>query len=152
MIGQVANTVGDASSAVTGGVVDTLNTANDFSKGVVEGAVSGVEGMATGLVSLGEGVAKEGYALATDKTAREQAADTIAHGAEAVGNFAETAVTDPDKALDEVGDAASGAVNTVEHMASSAYQGYRPPPRRAAVPNSSARAWARWGSRWRARC
>ena len=105
--------------------MDTVNTVNDFNKGVVEGVVGGVEGLAKGVVSLGDSVGKEAFALATDEKAREQAAQTVLHGAEAVGNFEATVLTDPSKALGEVEDAAGGAVNTVENMASNVYQGYQ---------------------------
>jgi hypothetical protein len=125
VIGQAASAVGDASTAVASGAVSAINTMNDFNKGVVEGVVGGVEGMATGLVSLGEGVAKEGYALATDEKAREQAGQTVLHGLQAVGNFEMTMVTDPSKAMGQVADAASGAVNTVETMAGNVYKGYQ---------------------------
>jgi trimeric autotransporter adhesin len=127
-------TVIDANASMMQSVVDAVplpdsvhdlaTGAIDFSKGVSEGAYAGVKGLASGIVSGVEAVAKEGYALATDENAREQAAETVLHGAEAAGNFAATAVTDPSKAAGEVADAAGRAVDTVENVASSVYQGY----------------------------
>jgi hypothetical protein len=125
MLGQAAGAVGNFSTSAASGLVDTVNTVNDFNKGVVEGVVGGVEGLAKGVVSLGDSVGQEAFALATDEKAREHAAQTVLHGAEAVGNFAETAVTDPSKALGQVEDAAGGAVDTVENMASNVYKGYQ---------------------------
>src|SRR5262249_43832198 len=104
--------------------VGAINTVADFDQGVVEGVVGGVEGLAKGVVSLGEGVAKEGYALATDENAREQALDTVEHGLEAVGNFEATMVTDPGKAMSEVGDAIESGAATVGHMAENVYDQY----------------------------
>jgi hypothetical protein len=125
MLGQAAGAVGNFSTSAASGLVNTVNTVNDFNKGVVEGAVGGVEGLAKGVVSLGDSVGKEAFALATDQKAREQAGQTVLHGLEAVGNFEETVVTDPSKALGEVEDAAGGAVSTVENMASNVYKDYQ---------------------------
>ena len=124
-LGQAAGSVGNFSTSAVSGLVDTVNTVNDFNKGVVEGAVDGVEGLAKGVVSLGDSVGKEAFALATDEKTREQAAQAVLHGAEAVGNFAETAVTDPSKALGQVEDTAGSAVNTVENVATNVYKSYQ---------------------------
>ena len=125
MLGQAAGAVGNFSTSAASGLVDTVNTVNDFNKGVVEGVVGGVEGLAKGVVSLGDSVGKEAFALATDEKARERAGQTVLHGVEAVGNFEATALTDPSKALGEVEDAAGGAVSTVENMASNVYKDYQ---------------------------
>jgi hypothetical protein len=125
MLGQAAGAVGNFSTSAASGLVDTVNTVNDFNKGVVEGVVGGVEGLAKGVVSLGDSVGKEAFALATDEKARERAAQTVLHGVEAVGNFEVTALTDPSKAMGEVEDAAGGAVSTVENMASNVYKDYQ---------------------------
>ena len=125
MLGQAAGAVGSFATAAADGVNSTINTVTDFNKGVVEGVVGGVEGMAKGVVSLGEGVAKEGYALATDEKARESALATVEHGAEAICNFEKNLVTDPSKALNQVEDAASGAVNTVKTTAGNVYKQYQ---------------------------
>jgi hypothetical protein len=106
-------------------VHDLASGAIDFSKGVAEGAYAGVKGLAGGIVTGAAAVAKEGYALATDENAREQAAEGVLHGAEAVGNFAAEAVTDPSKAAGEMVDAAGQAVDTVEKVATNVYQGYQ---------------------------
>jgi hypothetical protein len=59
-------------------------------------------------------LAQDGYKLATDGQYRSQAWDVAVHDAKAAGNFAETAVTDPTKAADEVGHAASGAWHALQ--------------------------------------
>ena len=93
---------------------DWLDSVGDFAKGVGEGAWDGVTGMVEGVGSL----AKGGYALATSANARQQAWDTAVKDANAVNQFAETAVNDPGKAARQVGDAASSTWGKV----STAYQ------------------------------
>src|SRR5271165_2736946 len=125
MLGQAAGAVGSFATTAAGGVVSAINTVTDFNKGVVEGVVGGVEGLATGVVSLGEGVAKEGYALATDEKARESALHTVEHGLEAVGSFEVTMITDPGKAMSQVGGAIESGATTVAHMAENEYDQYQ---------------------------
>ena len=63
-------------------------------------------------------MAEGAYSLATSADARQQAANTVVQDAKAVGQFAQTAVTDPSKAAGQVSSAVSGAWNQV----STAYQ------------------------------
>ena len=63
-------------------------------------------------------MAQGAYSLATSADARRQAVNTVVQDAQAVGQFAQTAVTDPGKAAGQVGGAVSGAWNQV----STAYQ------------------------------
>ena len=91
-----------------------LDSVGDFAKGVGEGAWDGATGMVEGVGSL----AKGGYHLATSADARQQAWNTAVRDANAVGQFAETAVSDPGKAAGQVGDAVSSTWGKV----STAYQ------------------------------
>lgn len=86
-----------------------LSAVGGFFKGVGEGAWDGAKGMVQGVGTL----AQDGYKLATDGQYRQQAWDSAVNDAKAVGNFAETAVTDPSKAAGEIGSAASSAWNSV---------------------------------------
>ena len=96
---------GTASQPVAG-----LGTqAGQFVTGVGEGLWDGAKSMVQGVGAL----AKDGYDLATSTDARQQAWDAAVQDAQAVGEFAETAVTDPGKATGQVGDAVSGAWNQV---------------------------------------
>ncbi|MBV9757509.1 MAG: hypothetical protein JO047_10680 [Alphaproteobacteria bacterium] len=124
-IGRAAGAVGDFATTAAGAAVDTVNTITDFNKGVVEGVVGGVEGLAKGVVNLADGVGKEAYALATDEKAREDALNTVEHGAEAVGKFEMTMMTDPGKAMSQVGSAIEGGATTVAHMAENVYDQYQ---------------------------
>jgi len=83
--------------------------AGGFLRGAGEGAWDGAKGTVQGVGQL----AQDGYKLATDGQYRQQAWDAAVHDAKAAGNFAATAVTDPGKAADEVGHAASGAWHAV---------------------------------------
>jgi hypothetical protein len=126
--GAVASDVGQAVEGAAGtvgsGVEKAAEDGGGFLKGMAEGVYDGVKGVATGVVHGVESVAKEGYALATDADARTQALDTVEHGAEAVGGFLKTAVTDPGKAAGEVVDAASSAASSVGNMAKAAYKSF----------------------------
>jgi hypothetical protein len=81
-----------------------------LAKGVAEGAWDGVKGTASGVGHLAEG----GYKLATDSHYREQVWNSAIDDANAAANFAATAVTDPGKAADEIGNTASQAWHTLE--------------------------------------
>jgi hypothetical protein len=81
-----------------------------FVKGVGEGAWDGTKGMVSGVGDL----ASDGYKLATNSQYRAQAWHTAVQDAKAVGNFAETAITDPSKAGHEIGNAASGVWHSVQ--------------------------------------
>jgi hypothetical protein len=92
------------------GMSGILGDVGGFFKGTAEGAWDGAKGMVQGVGHL----AQDGYKLATDSHYRAQAWDAAVHDAKAAGNFAETAVTDPAKAADETGHAASGAWHSVQ--------------------------------------
>lgn len=87
-----------------------LGDVGGFLKGTAEGAWDGAKGMVQGV----GGLAHDGYKLATDGQYRKQAWDSAVKDAKAAGDFAGTAVTDPGKAADEVGHAASGAWHSVQ--------------------------------------
>jgi hypothetical protein len=132
--GSVADTVSDAASSVgdaissTGvvgkAIVDTVKTDIDFSKGVVEGVYEGGKGIVVGVAKGVAAVAKEGYALATDEQAREDALNTVENAAQAVGDFEVEMVTDPSKAFGEVKDAVSNGIDTAGKIAKHVYQSY----------------------------
>src|SRR6202040_21326 len=102
-----------------------VNTAADFDKGFVEGVTGGVEGMAKGMVNLSDAAGREAYALATDPNARAQALDTAVHDAEAVGQFQQTLITDPGRALDQAGGAIKSGAAAVGRMAQGVYDQYQ---------------------------
>jgi hypothetical protein len=124
-IGRAASAVGGFATTAAADGVSAVNTAADFDKGLVEGVTGGVEGMAKGLVNLGDSAGREAYALATDPNARAQALDTVVHDAEAVGQFEQTLITDPSKALDQVGSAAESAAKAAGNMAEGVYKQYQ---------------------------
>ena len=82
-----------------------LDAVGGFTKGVGEGAWDGVKGTVTGVGHLAE----DGYKLATDGQYREQTWNSALNTAKAAGHFAETAITDPGKAADEIGNTARHA-------------------------------------------
>jgi hypothetical protein len=82
-----------------------LDAVGGFVKGVGEGAWDGVKGTVVGVGHLAE----DGYKLATDGQYREQVWNSALNDAKAAANFAATAVTDPGKAADEIGNTASHA-------------------------------------------
>jgi endonuclease G, mitochondrial len=96
--------------SVLGSVEHGLSDAGGFAKGVGEGAWDGVKGTVSGVGHLAE----DGYKLATDSQYREQAWNSAVNDAKAAANFAATAVTDPGKAADEIGNTASHAWHTLE--------------------------------------
>src|SRR5262249_46295354 len=99
-----------------------LDAVGGFAKGVGEGAWDGVKGTVAGVGHLAE----DGYKLATDGKYREQTWNSALNMAKAAGNFAETAVTDPGKAADEIGTTASHAWHALEtsyHQAAAHGQG-----------------------------
>lgn len=101
------------------GLLDALG---GFAKGVGEGAWDGVKGTVAGVGHLAE----DGYKLATDGKYREQTWNSALDTAKAAGHFAETAVTDPGKAADEIGTTASHAWHALEtsyHQAAAHGQG-----------------------------
>jgi len=81
-----------------------------FVKGVGEGAWDGTKGMVSGVGDL----ARDGYKFATNDQYRTEAWQGAVQEARAVGNFAETAITDPSKAGHEIGNAASGVWHSVQ--------------------------------------
>lgn len=105
-------------------VKSAANDFIEFQKGVVEGAADGVTGLVKGVAGMAGSVIKEGYDLATSEKERERVGGAIVHGAEAVGSFVETAVTDPDKAGAEIKDAVSGAADKVVQIGKSVYHSY----------------------------
>jgi hypothetical protein len=108
---SLADQVATATRAGIAGPSQTswLGNIGNFAKGVGEGTAEGGVGLAQGVGEL----AKGGYNLATSSTARQRACNTTVTDAEAVGHFAQTAVSDPQKAVARVNDAVSGAVNQV---------------------------------------
>ena len=89
------------------GLLDALG---GFAKGVGEGAWDGLKGTVAGVGHLAE----DGYKLATDGKYREQTWNSALNTAKAAGHFAETAITDPGKAADEIGTTASHAWHALE--------------------------------------
>ena len=87
-----------------------FSDAVDFVKGAGEGAWDGAKGMVTGVGDL----ASDGYKIATDRQYCTQAWHFAVQDAKAAGSFAESAVTDPSKAADEIGNAATGAWHSVQ--------------------------------------
>jgi hypothetical protein len=87
-----------------------LDAVGGFVKGVGEGAWDGVKGTVVGVGHLAE----DGYKLATDGQYREQVWNSALNDAKAAANFAATAVTDPGKAADEIGNTASHAWHALE--------------------------------------
>jgi hypothetical protein len=87
-----------------------LDAVGGFVKGVGEGAWDGVKGTVTGVGHLAE----DGYKLATDGNYREQVWNSALNDAKAAANFAATAVTNPGKAADEIGNTASHAWHALE--------------------------------------
>ena len=87
-----------------------LGDVGGFFEGTAQGAWDGIKGTVQGVGHL----AQDGYKLAIDGEYRKQAWDDAVKDAKAVGNFAETAVTHPRKAADEIGDAASNAWHSVQ--------------------------------------
>jgi endonuclease G, mitochondrial len=96
--------------SVLGSVEHGLSEAGGFVKGVGEGAWDGVKGTVSGVGHLAE----DGYKIATDSQYREQAWNSAVNDAKAAANFAATAVTDPGKAADEIGNTASRAWHALE--------------------------------------
>jgi hypothetical protein len=93
-----------------GSIEHGLSEAAGFAKGVGEGAWEGVKGTVSGVGHLAE----DGYKLATDSQYRKQVWSSAVNDAKATANFAATAVTDPGKAADEIGNTASHAWNALE--------------------------------------
>jgi DNA/RNA non-specific endonuclease len=91
--------------------VGWLDAVGGFAKGVGEGAWDGVKGTVVGVGHLAE----DGYKLATDGHYREQVWNSALSDARAAANFAATAVTDPGKAADEIGNTASHAWHALEN-------------------------------------
>jgi hypothetical protein len=124
-IGRAASAVGGFAHSAADDAVSAVNTAADFDKGLVEGVAGGVEGMAKGLVNLGDSAGREAFALATDANARAQAFNTVVQDAKAVGQFEQTLITDPSKALNQVGSAIESGATTVGNMAEGVYKQYQ---------------------------
>ena len=120
---NVANKVVDA-VPLPDSVKQAVHSQINFSKGVVEGAVDGVEGLVKGVTHLAGAAVKEGAALATSEQAREDAAETVLHGAEAVANFETEMVTDPSKALDDAESAAKSAKDKIVQIGTAVYHSY----------------------------
>lgn len=87
-----------------------LSDVGGFVKGVGEGAWDGTKGMVSGVGDL----ARDGYKFTTDSQYRAQTWHAAVQDAKSVGNFAETAITDPSKAEHEIGNAASGVWHSVQ--------------------------------------
>jgi hypothetical protein len=96
--------------SVLGPVEHGLSDAGGFARGVGEGAWDGVKGTVSGVGHLAEG----GYKLATDSHYREQAWNSALNDAKSAANFAATAVTDPGKAADEIGNTTSHTWHALE--------------------------------------
>ena len=146
---SLASQAGDAvagTGVVGAAVVDSVKMDVDFGKGVVEGVAAGVTGLVTGGAESAVAVAKEFYALATAEQARADAAKKVASAAEAVGDCAAPAVTDPGRAL--------GASGTLWRAGPRASPGspsrFMARTRRPPLPGMAPSFWARrWG---RVRC
>jgi hypothetical protein len=124
MFGRAAGSVGNFATSAADAAVGVVKGAADFDKGLVEGATSGVEGMAKGLVNLGDSAGKEAYALATDPNARASALDAVEHGAEAVGRFEAELITDPSKAMSQVGSSIESGASKAGNIAEGIYKQY----------------------------
>jgi hypothetical protein len=96
--------------SVLGSIENGLSDAGGFLKGAFKGGWDGLKGTVSGIGSLAE----DGYKLATDSHYREQVWNSAVNDAKAAANFAQTAVTDPGKAADEIGNTATHAWHALE--------------------------------------
>lgn len=138
VVADTAGTVVHAAAEVTAGAAEAVvnvvplpgsvkaaaTASIEFNKGVVEGVADGVTGLVKGVAHLGGSVIKEGYDLATDEKERERVGGAIVDGAEAMGSFVKTAVTDPGKAGAEIEDAVSSAAGKVVQIGKAVYKSY----------------------------
>lgn len=107
------------------GAPSALASAGGFLKGVGEGVFDGAKDMVVGVYYLGKATVKEGYALATDAKERDRVGTAVKDGADAVGAFAEKAVTRPGEAAEDVKHAAQKGAEIAGAVAHKVAEDYK---------------------------